>query len=42
MDSFYITAQGVTIVCHERDNVLEWVQFILDKGWAPKIEKKTT
>lgn len=37
---FYVNAAGVTLICHSKDNVLEWVEFILDKGWAPTVEKR--
>lgn len=39
-ETYYITAQGVTVICHERDNVLEWVDFITTKGWVPTVEKR--
>lgn len=40
MESYYISAAGVTIICHDKDNVLEWVEFILDKGLVPTVEKR--
>jgi len=40
-ESFYITANGVTVITHSRDNVLEWIDFILDHGMVPVIEKVT-
>lgn len=39
MQTYYVTTRGVTVICHEKDSVLEWVKFILDKGWVPNIEK---
>jgi len=39
-ETFFITAGGVTIITHGRDNVLEWVDFILDRGMAPVVERK--
>jgi hypothetical protein len=39
-ETFFITAGGVTIVTHGRDNVLEWVDFIIYRGLAPVVERQ--
>jgi len=41
METYFVSANGVTVICHDRDNVLEWVNFIIDRGMAPTVERKT-
>jgi hypothetical protein len=36
---YYVTAGGVTVECYDKDNVLEWVNYMLDKGLAPTVDR---
>lgn len=40
IETWTIKASGVTIIIYNRDNVLEWIDYILDRGMTPVIEKK--
>lgn len=39
LETYFVTTGGVTVICHDKDNVLEWVEFILGKGLVPNVER---
>ena len=41
MESYKVSANGVTLVCYNKDNVLEWIEWIVDRGMVPTIERQT-
>lgn len=39
IEVYYIAVDGVGIQCTDKESVLEWMKFALDKGLAPVVTK---
>jgi len=40
--SWYVVSGNFRILCHTKESVMEWIQYVIDQGGAPVVEPAET